>query len=127
MGASPIGFVVVTAADRAAATYQRWLPTDFRWGAGEGFQRAIAKPPDGLRPLVVPEGHETVTCGGFAATPRLLPQKEGDHPRQRMVEDIPLRCGNMLPSNEAYPQSALRLTAPSAEGAFCRRFLQSLP
>ena len=27
----------------------------------------------------------------------------------------------------AYPQSALRLTAPSAEGALWRRFLQSLP
>ena len=26
-------------------------------------------------PLVVSEGRETVTCGGFAATPRFLPQE----------------------------------------------------
>ena len=32
---------------------------------------------------LVSGGHETVTCGGYAATPRLLLQKEGDHPRQR--------------------------------------------
>ena len=50
--------------------------------------------------------------------PRLLPQKEENHPRQRMVEDIPSRRNSALPSKKAYPQSALRLTAPSAEGAF---------
>ena len=49
---------------------------------------AIGKLPDGLRPPPRLVRGETVTCGGFAATPRLLPQKEGDHPRQRMVEDI---------------------------------------
>ena len=59
--------------------------------------------------------------------PCLLPQKEGDHPRQRMVEDIPSRCGNALPSKGVYPQSAYRLTAPSAEGAFWQHFPQSLP
>ncbi len=47
---------MVTAADRAAATCQRWVTTNDRKRAGEGFQRAIAKPPDGLRPLVVPAG-----------------------------------------------------------------------
>ena len=50
--------------------------------------------------------------------PRYLPQKEEDHPRQRMVEDIPSRRNSALPSKKAYPQSALRLTAPSAERAF---------
>ena len=35
-----------------------------------------------------------------------------------MVEDIPARRNSTLPSKKAYPQSALRLTAPSAEGAF---------
>ena len=49
---------------------------------------AIGKLPDRLRPPPRLVRGETVTCGGFAATPRLLPQKEGDHPRQRMVEDI---------------------------------------
>ena len=114
---------------------------------------AIGKLPDGLRPPPRLVRGETVTCGGFAATPHLLPPKEGDHPRQRMVEDIPLRCGNMLPNNEAYPQSAYRkggvfnlrlntpvakatslfrkrnsepLTAPSAEGALWRKPDQSL-
>ena len=38
--------------------------------------------------------------------------------RQQMVEDILSRRNSTLPSKEAYPQSALRLTAPSAEGAF---------
>ena len=55
---------------------------------GEGFQRAIAKPPDGLRPLVVPERHETVTYGGYAAALRLLSQKAGILPQKQMVEDI---------------------------------------
>ena len=50
--------------------------------------------------------------------PRHLPQKEEDHPRQQMVEDIPSRRNSTLPNKKAYPQSALRLTAPSAEGAF---------
>ena len=60
----------------------------YRERVGEGFQRAIAKPPDGLRPLVVPEGHETVTYGGYAATLRLLSQKAGILPQKQMVEDI---------------------------------------
>ena len=63
--------------------------------------------------MVVPNGHETVTCGGIAATPCLFPQKEGDHPRQRMVKDIHSRRGNACPSKGAYPQSVLRLTAPA--------------
>ena len=50
--------------------------------------------------------------------PRHLPQKEEDHPRQRMVEDISSRRNSALPQQKAYPQSALRLTASSAEGAF---------
>ena len=49
---------------------------------------AIGKLPDGLRPPPRLVRGETVTCGGFAATPRLLPQKEGNHPQQWMVEDI---------------------------------------
>ena len=38
--------------------------------------------------------------------PCLLPQKEGDHSRQRMVEDIPPRRNSALPSKGVYPQSA---------------------
>ena len=103
---------------------------------------------------LVSEVRETLTCGGIAATRRLLPQKEGDHPRQRMVEDILTCRGYALPSKGAYPQSAYRkggvfnlglntpvakatslfrkrnsepLTAPSAEGAFWKRPEQSPP
>ena len=64
MGAFPCFGVVVTAADRAAATFQRRVSYKLG-GSGEGFQRAIAKP-----------------FGASAdAAPRLLPQKQ-------MVEDI---------------------------------------
>ena len=56
LGAVSCKLVMVTAADRAAVTCQRWVTTNYRKRAGEGFQRAIAKPPDGLRPLVVPAG-----------------------------------------------------------------------
>ena len=56
LGAVSCKLVMVTAADRAAATCQRWVTTNYRKRAGEGFQRAIAKPPDRLRPLVVPAG-----------------------------------------------------------------------
>ena len=59
--------------------------------------------------------------------PRLLPQKEGDHPQQQMVEDIPSRRNSTLPSKGAYPQSALRLTAPSAEGASWQPFRKASP
>ena len=148
MGASPIDLAVVTAADRAAATCQRWASAKLQGKRTEGVAGAIGKPP----PRLV--RGETLTCGGFAATLSLLPQKEGNHPRQRMVEDILTRRSNALPSKRAYPQSAYRkggvfnlrlntpvakatslfrkrnsepLTAPSAEGAFWRRFLQSLP
>ena len=38
--------------------------------------------------------------------------------RSEMVEDRPSRRSNARPNRKAYPQSALRLTAPSAEGAF---------
>ena len=47
------------------------------------------------------------------------PSAEGGEPfAERMVEDTLPHRGNVLPSKKAYPQSALRLTAPSAEGAF---------
>ena len=42
---------------------------------------AIGKLADGLRPPPRLVRGEILTCGGFAATPRLLPQKEGDHSR----------------------------------------------
>ena len=64
VGAVSCCLVVVTAADRAAATCQRWVTTNYRKRAGEGFQRAIAKPPDGLRPLVVPAGTKSRLRGG---------------------------------------------------------------
>ena len=92
--------VVVTAADRAAATCQRWATSKLQGKRPEGVAGAIGKPPPHL------VRGETLTCGGFAATSRLLPQKEGDHPRQRMVEDILTRRIYALPSKGAYPQSA---------------------
>ena len=103
---SLISLFAVTAADRAAATCQRWIPTNYRKRAGEGFQRAIAKPPDGLRPLVVPERHETVTCGGFAATPRRLPQKEEDPSRSEWWKIYSSAATKPSPIKKAYPQSS---------------------
>ncbi len=73
--------VAVTAADRAAATCQRWVPHSLRG------DRAKVSKGRSQSPLVVPERHETLTCGGYAATPSLLPQKGGPS-AQRMVEDI---------------------------------------
>ena len=81
--------VAVTAADRAAATCQRWVPHSLRG------DRAKVSKGRSQSPSVVPERHETLTCGGYAATPCRLPQKE-DHPQQWMVEDIPLRCSKAL-------------------------------
>ena len=76
---------------------------------------AIGKLPDGLRPPPRLIRGETVTCGGFAATPRLLPQKEGDHPRQRMVEDIlfpPQLCVSQ--------QKGLSSVSLTADSSLCR-------
>ena len=79
---------------------QRWATSKLQGKRPEGVAGAIGKPP----PRLV--RGETLTCGGCAATPRLLPQKEGDHPRQRMVEDILSRRSNARPNRKAYPQSA---------------------
>ena len=95
-GRSPIDLVVVTAADRAAATCQRWVRHKPKSERAEGVAGAIGKLPDGLRPPPRLRRGDTVTCGSFAATSCLLPQKEGDHPRQRMVEDIFSLCGGSL-------------------------------
>ena len=120
MGAFSCCLVVVTAADRAAATYQRWVRYQLiKRGAKVSKGRSQS-------PLVVFEENETVTFGGFAATPRLLPQKGGPF-AERMVEDIRSHHGSKLAKKKAYPQSALRLTASSAEGAFRRHTPQSLP
>ena len=110
-----------TAADRAAASCQRLVLILFISG-GPKVSKGRSE-----SPLVVPNGHEAVTCGGIAATPCLFPQKEEDHPQQRMVKDIHSRRGNAFPSKGAYPQSVLQLTAPSAEEAFWQCFPQSLP
>ena len=76
---------------------------------------AIGKLPDGLRPPPRLVRGETVTCGGFAATPRLLPQKEGDHPRRRMVEDILPRHSNARPNKKGLPSVSL-----TADSSLCR-------
>ena len=76
-----MSLVAVSAADRAAETCQRWVPHSLRG------DRAKVSKGRSQSPLVVPERHETLTCGGYAATPCRLPQKE-DHPQQWMVEDI---------------------------------------
>ena len=69
---------LVTAADRAAATCQRWKRYKFISGGGRGrsesWQTASVH-------RLVSGGHVIVTCGGFAATHCLLPQKEGNHPQ----------------------------------------------
>ena len=73
VGAFPCFGVVVTAADRAAATCQHRVSYKLG-GSGEGFQRAIAKP-----------------FGASAdAASRLLPQKELSCAFARMAEDTPL-------------------------------------
>ena len=72
-------------------------------------------------PLVVPERHETLTCGGYAATPCRLPQKE-DHPQQWMVEDIPLRCSKALSRRKGL--SSVSLTA---DCSLCRGSLLAPP
>ena len=52
----------------------------------------------------MPNGHEAVTCGGIATTPCLFPQKEGDHPQQRMVKDtLSLRKGILSAAFPAKP------------------------
>ena len=66
LGAVPCGVVVVTAADRAAATCQRWVPTNYRKEASEGFQRAIAKPFGRAR------RHEISSASTDAAPPRTV-------------------------------------------------------
>ena len=58
---------------------------------------AIGKLPDGLRPPPRLRRGEILSASADAA-PRLLPQKEGDHPRQRMVEDIRSHRNSTLPS-----------------------------
>ncbi len=76
---------------------------------------AIGKLPDGLRPPPRLVRGETITCGGFAATPRLLPQKEGDHPRRRMVEDTLPRHSNAHPDKKGLPSVSL-----TADSSLCR-------
>ena len=108
--------VAVTTADRAAATCQRWVPHSLRG------DRAKVSKGRSQSPLVVPERHETLTCGGYAATPCRLPQKE-DHPQQWMVEDIPLRCSKALSRRKGL--SSVSLTADSS---LCRgSLLASFP
>ena len=46
---SPIGLVVVTAADRAAATCQRWATSKLQGKRPEGVAGAIGKPPPRVR------------------------------------------------------------------------------
>ena len=87
-----------TAADRAAAPCQRLVLILFISG-GPKVSKGRSE-----SPLVVPNGHETVTCGGIAATPCLFPQKEGDHPQQRMVKDtLSLRKGILSAAFPAKP------------------------
>ena len=107
--------VAVTAADRAAATCQRWVPHSLRG------DRAKVSKGRSQSPLVVPERHETLTCGGYAATPCRLPQKE-DHPQQWMVEDIPLRCSKALSRRKGL--SSVSLTA---DCSLCRGSLLAPP
>ena len=86
--------VVVTAADRAAATCQRWAPHSCRG------DRAKVSKGRSQSPLVVSEGHETVAYGGFAATPCLLPQKEGDHSRSEWWKIYPPVAATRSPAKE---------------------------
>ena len=101
---------MVTGADRAAVTCQRLSLIPAYKREPEGVAGAIGKLPDGLRPPPRLVRGETVTCGGFAATSCLLPQK-GGHPRQRM-EDIPLRCSKALSRRKGL--SSVSLTADSS-------------
>ena len=93
-GSSPIGSVVVTAADRAAATCQRW--SSYRWKrrSGEGFQRAIAKPFGRLR---------------RRGPPRLPPQKEQSCAFTRMTEDTSLPAAVNAMQDSEKPFNGLSL------------------
>ena len=87
-----------TAADRAAAPCQRLVLILF---ISEGPKVSKGRSES---PLVVPNGHETVTCGGIAATPCRLPKKEEYHPQQRMVKDtLSLRKGILSAAFPAKP------------------------
>ena len=120
----------------------------------EGGAGAIGKLADGLRPPPRAQRARNSNLWRLQRHPLPPSAEGGDHPRQRMVEDI-LSCrGNAFPGRKAYPQSAYRkggvfnlrlntpvakatslfrkrnsepLTAPSAEGALWRKTEQSLP
>ena len=70
---------------------------------------AIGKPPSYL------VRGEILTCGSYAATPHLLPQKEGNHPQQRMVEDIRPRHSNARPYKKGLPSVSL-----TSDSSLCR-------
>ena len=65
---------MVAAADRAAATCQRWATTKLQGKRTEGVAGAIGKLPDGLRPP--PRLRRGDTPASTDAPPWLLPQKE---------------------------------------------------
>ena len=154
MGAIPCLLVEVTAADRAAATCQRLIQYKLISGNPKGWRGRLESCQTGSVPRLVSEGHETVACGGFAATPRLLPRKEANHSRSDWRRIHSSTAAMHSPGKKAYPQSAYRkggvfnlrlntpvakatllfrkrnsepLTAPSAEGVFWRTSTQSLP
>ena len=75
----------------------------------------------------MPERHETVTCGGFAATPCLLPQKEVGPFAERMVEDILFRRNKALPHQKSLSSVILAADIYLCGGSLLAHFLQSLP
>ena len=82
LGVSPIGLVMVTAADRAAATCQRWV--SYSWTG----DRAKVSKGRSQSPLVVPLGtkprvHRRGPLGSF--------RRRSCHAQQRMTEDTPPR------------------------------------
>ena len=95
LGAPSSGLVVVTAADRAAATCQRWVTTKLQGVRTEGVAGAIGKPPPRLRRGEIPSASAD-------AAPWLPPQRELSCAK-RMTEDKPqhrktkLLEGNVLP------------------------------
>ena len=113
--------VAVTAADRAAATCQRWVPHSLRGDRAKiskgRSQSPLVRALKGTKHLLV------------AAMPPPLASfhRREDHPQQWMVGvyTSPLQQSS-FPAQGLILGQPLRLTASSAEGAFWHRFPQSL-
>ena len=110
--------VVVTAADRAAATCQRWSTTKLQGERPEGVAGAIGKLPDGLRPPPRVRRREILLVSFRRRRGTIRGANDGRYillPWQRIPQQKSL--------------SSVSLTADSSlcGGSLLAHFLQSLP